>query len=589
MKNYFFINKFLIFTIPLIITIILMGLFFLSIAHQFSATQIRQNNEAFISQTQQSLESMMSQFDVINLSICYNPFIRENTKSLLTDPEMPMQKRMIATNVVGSVSDPIVNSKNYINSIYIYLENDHRDDALFFASQDGLCSLKDYWDKEWYAVYRAHPSAPDVWLDFRKHYSRYSFEKEPQRFLTVYKILFLAGQGVKSGVIVENLDVAYLENYFMAMLPSPNQLFLLADEHGRVLFHCSRNKNLKIADGQLIPKGFNDQCMVSQASSERYAIRYILLTPNSTFSPLASSYMGSMLLFFLPISLLVGIIVTFCLTRNDYRDLLAVVDIFNSAGKGKPLPPLPSRTHNINSYILHNIIKTFIEHDYLKMQLSERKYRLQAMEMRAMQSQLNPHFLFNTLKTIYWKTVQFTGGKNEASQMIDHLSELLHYSLGNPDEKVTLEEEISNTKHYVDIQRIRYENKFEIIWFYDEQILCCQVIRLVFQPLIENVIYHAAKSEERIFVKIKIILCGDELHVSVIDNGVGIPRDRLLAIKESLENGNDYSNFVGLQNTNRRLRLTYGEEYGLSVLSKEGRGTVIHFRLPVREKAAVAL
>ena len=576
MKKYFFIRRFLLFTIPLVLTIILVGFYSLYTSRAFSIEQAKQNDDAFIAQTCKSLETIMGETDTINLNISYDPFFLLKLKSLLTDAELSGPDRLEAINVTDSVLQPLVNSKPYISSVYLYIENNN---DLFFSSQGEVVSLNDYRDTAWYSAFRMSTTSDDVWMDYRQFYP-YNFEKIPSNMLTVYETLHLSGKSQKSGVIVLNLNAGYLENYVATNLPEKDQSFLMLDGNGKVLLNYS--KTLDIKDGDTVPKSVYDHCMVSEIKSSRYDLRYVLLTPNSTFAPLSSSHVGSMLIFLL-VSLLIGLVVTFYLTRQNFRNMLAIVNIFYSAEKGAPLPPLPDRTRDINSYLLQNIIKTFIEHNYLKVQLSERKYRLQTMEMLAMQSQLNPHFLFNTLKTIYWKTVQLTGGNNEASEMIDHLSALLHYSINSPDKKVTLEEEIRYTNHYIDIQRIRYENRFEIIWYYDERHLSVQVVRLIFQPLIENVIYHAARADERVFVKIKIIRYGDELYVSVIDNGAGIPKARLDVIRENLKQGKDYSSFVGLQNTFRRLQLTYGEGYGLSVLSKEGWATSIHFRLPVNE------
>ena len=104
---------------------------------------------------------------------------------------------------------------------------------------------------------------------------------------------------------------------------------------------------------------------------------------------------------------------------------------------GEALPPLPSRVRDEYGYIQQNILKTFLEQSYLKMQLSEKRYRLQSMELLALQSQINPHFLYNTLDTLNWISIRLNGHPNQISTLLESLSSILRYSLGHPNETAT--------------------------------------------------------------------------------------------------------------------------------------------------------
>ncbi|WP_229522471.1 histidine kinase [Paenibacillus monticola] len=109
------------------------------------------------------------------------------------------------------------------------------------------------------------------------------------------------------------------------------------------------------------------------------------------------------------------------------------------------------------------MITHFIEHRYIRTQLLEKKYRLQVMELLALQSQINPHFLYNTLHSIYWESVALTGKPNKVSEMVEDISDILSYSFSNPTETVTWAAEISNTLSYVNIQKTRYKDKFDFL------------------------------------------------------------------------------------------------------------------------------
>lgn len=207
---------------------------------------------------------------------------------------------------------------------------------------------------------------------------------------------------------------------------------------------------------------------------------------------------------------------------------------------------------------------------------------MQAMELIALQSQINPHFLYNTLHTIYWEVLKLSGKPNIANKMLSNLTDILEYSLSNPNEVISLEEEIKNTRSYIEIQMIRYKDKFEFFWEYDEEVIQYKVIKLMLQPLIENSIYHGIKQKQsKGSIKVKLRLAGSYLKVTVTDTGIGMSRAVLNEVREKLRTEVEYSEHIGLFNTNKRLILRYGPKYGIRVLSKHGLGTVVKFKIPV--------
>lgn len=202
------------------------------------------------------------------------------------------------------------------------------------------------------------------------------------------------------------------------------------------------------------------------------------------------------------------------------------------------------------------------------------------MEYMALHSQLNPHFLFNTLETINWKAIALTGSPNELNAMIENLAVILRYSLDEETRLVPISEEIKYTMHYIEIQKIRYHNEFTLQWELDDTIRHYQVKKLILQPLIENALQHGLTSERPFKMKIKLINLPKSIEIRVIDNGHGMSKSRLAEVRARLETNNDHLKHIGLLNTHRRLKVAYGQEYGLIVQSKEGWGTVIILTIP---------
>ena len=200
--------------------------------------------------------------------------------------------------------------------------------------------------------------------------------------------------------------------------------------------------------------------------------------------------------------------------------------------------------------------------------------------------QINPHFLYNTMETIYWKVMEAAKGYCPANQMIENLSDILHYSLSEGDDLVKLQDELETAEKYIQIQKMRFGDFFEVIYDKDERCMDAEVPKLFLQPLIENGIQHGllagCEMERPGKMKIKVRDQGKEVVISVIDNGVGVPESRLRELQRQLKEGKAGEGHIGLFNTNLRIRLHFGEQYGIKLYGRPGMGCVVKIRLPKR-------
>ena len=201
-------------------------------------------------------------------------------------------------------------------------------------------------------------------------------------------------------------------------------------------------------------------------------------------------------------------------------------------------------------------------------------------ELKALRSQINPHFLYNTLDSIIWMA---ESNKNrEVVLMTSSLAKLLRQSISNEDEIIPLRKEVDYTRSYLTIQKMRYQDKLEFSIDVDSGILEEGIINLILQPIVENAIYHGVKNKEgKGMVCVTGGLEGDDIVLKVKDNGMGMDQDTLEHIFDrSKEQESRKVNGVGVYNVNMRIRLYYGEKYGLSFESAVGEGTVATIRIP---------
>ena len=195
-----------------------------------------------------------------------------------------------------------------------------------------------------------------------------------------------------------------------------------------------------------------------------------------------------------------------------------------------------------------------------------------------LRSQINPHFLYNTLENM--RMSAYTKGYVELSEMCLLLSKVLRYGVSEQSRLVSVREELEHLKDYTDLLHYCLPG-LQVHVFVDEMILDYSIIKVILQPLVENSVNHASKNSRS---SIQIQIWGYEentdLLFTVSDNGDGIEASYLQEIIDALDNENDTSHGIGLKNIHRRIRLYYGEHYGLTIKSSPGRGTSVTVRLP---------
>ncbi|MBC8079066.1 MAG: histidine kinase [Gorillibacterium sp.] len=236
-------------------------------------------------------------------------------------------------------------------------------------------------------------------------------------------------------------------------------------------------------------------------------------------------------------------------------------------------------------------IKSLIEEVY-EYQISQNELMLKwkIAELRALQMQINPHFLYNTLDSIRFKAMFMSGGTNEVSEMICCLSEMLRYSVKQESQFVTVKEELSHIENYMIIQQMRFGDKLRIEWHIDESLLNQKVMKLLLQPLVENSITHGLEQKKGMgMIRICLIREDQGMKIHIIDDGVGIPEERIKEIEfrikefngQTTEFKHDTIASIGILNVHGRIRLQYGAPYGLTVYSNPTKGTEFVLFLPL--------
>lgn len=205
---------------------------------------------------------------------------------------------------------------------------------------------------------------------------------------------------------------------------------------------------------------------------------------------------------------------------------------------------------------------------------------LRKTELKALQAQINPHFLYNTLDAIGWMCEE--GRSKDAVEMVDALAKLFRISISKGHELIPIEKEVEHAKSYLMIQNFRYKNQFTYSFDIEEECLPYLCNKITLQPIIENAIYHGInRMVDEGEICIRIYGEGNDIVFSVSDNGVGMSREQCESILKS-EPGDQTG--IGIKNVNDRIKIYFGEEYGITIESEPDEGTCVSIRMPKVEE-----
>lgn len=416
---------------------------------------------------------------------------------------------------------------------------------------------------------------------------------------------FMEGYG-GACVLLANIDQIRLTHYLRDILPDDGSDVLLVDETGRPLMQTWRGAALALAQDEDALRAVLDEKESFPEwtyENERYLTAHCALES----APWRLVYLQSetqllrqlhqLRLVFLAVSLCAVLVLVLALThivRSTTQPLFRLArymsDMETRGGmQGFDYPyrnEVGDLARSFNSMLarIHSLID---EQESYIAQLQEEKERVRTeqqlkrrAELQALQAQINPHFLYNTLDSIRWKAER--AGAEDIVCMTTALATLFRIGLSRGRELIPLGQETLHVESYLQIQKLRYGDQLSYTMEVEPELHELYTVKLILQPLVENAIYHGVKESERpgvVAITGKRVEGGVELRVA--DNGPGIPPARLKALQADLARGLSVSREgYGIFNVNERIRLYFGAQYGMTLESDYGRGTTAVLRLP---------
>lgn len=288
------------------------------------------------------------------------------------------------------------------------------------------------------------------------------------------------------------------------------------------------------------------------------------------------------LIFALLFSAFMSAVIYFLLSRTVTRPVRRLVASMQKFEKQAETFEYKADMSNVAEF---QTLSTSFEHMVLMIQsLVEKVHNeeivLRKTELKALQAQINPHFLYNTLDSIQWMCEQ--DNSKDAVKMVGALAKLFRISISHGNEFIAISDELKHAESYLIIQSYRYKNQFTYSFDVDKSVLDCMCNKITIQPFIENAIYHGLdRMVDEGEIKIIVERRGKDIAIIVKDNGLGMTEEQCKAV---LQKGRSDSKGIGVKNVDDRLKIYFGEEYGITIDSELDVGTTVTIKIPKIEK-----
>ncbi len=524
-----------------------------------------------------------------NISLVLNTVVTQNTYLTgMTRTNMVMQKALkrealsytdaiYLRNVISSLSS-MTSAYDYVDSVLIYM--DGYDRAL---TSIGLTNLSEEDYKSWYNVYEMMSEEERICI--APILVNEGMTSERQQLAVCCRLVTM------KGCVVVRLNVEHLQDVFASLQTNDAQSMYLVDSEGRLLAaagNMDAADELRTVMARSIANGNTREFWVRMGehdcllSWQPYSDPdfYIVATVDRSMILEGLGERLAPLLMMTVVVLAAIIFLAYTNTKRSFDEINLMLQMFEDAEAGKTIERPKRKVNDEYDIIMNNILMMFLNNTYLNIQLKEKQYRQQNAELTALQLQINPHFLYNTLQTLDMEARKLNDD-GRISAVVGYVSDILKYSLTNPQQSVTLREELDYLKKYVEVQHYRFGDRFIIYYEIDDDVMDNEVFRMMLQPVVENSLLHALRGNERGYMKVRARHIGDAVDIRVIDNGEGMTREELLALRKKIIDRNSRS--IGLTNLDRRLKLRYPGMGGLRICSIKNFGTSVSFRIPYKK------
>jgi two-component system sensor histidine kinase YesM len=453
--------------------------------------------------------------------------------------------------------------------------------------------------KEEYKKLVNNKETNSIWGVIKKRDYFYGLQdhvNETSMVLPIYtKIRSLTINNSILGILEIDLPLEEITKTFSTVKIGTNGYIAVMDSKGTIIYNGGTEVLEKYIDHKQL--GQNSGVTDFQISKEKYNVVYdtvdgtdlkilAVVNENEILDQL-STYKASVWTI-LVLGVLFAFLVTYIVTRFLFKRIKVLLKMMKRVENGD-FDSRVTETRNDEIGELTNGFNHMTEKlEQILVELVEKETAQWEAELKALQAQINPHFLYNTLESLKMECEM--NRQYELSDALTSLGALFRYNINSDSRCVTLKQEIEHVRNYVSVMKIRYSDRIELKIDLPVAFMGIKVPKVLLQPLVENCFSHSFNSSANKFIiEISAVMNNKIISINITDNGAGIDGEKLKAINNSLQNNTlivgAKNNGVGLTNVNRRIRMEFGGTYGIRLESGMNQGTNVILTLPVSEDA----
>jgi two-component system sensor histidine kinase YesM len=527
------------------------------------------NMRLMTSQIGSNLENKLNNYTKLSASLYLDSTLQEYLVKSYGDNADYLDAYRYIDNVMNNA----LTNNPEVDAITIYSTNENMPlDDLFIKPLDDLIREKPWFDKvkRTYGnvIFTVTPAVP----------ANAPFQAEPPMF-TLVRYLNYNSLNFPYGILT--IDVKEEDLYSLMAKEDDNRDIFIVDEHGTIVSNKDKNLlNTPIEALLSMPKEGSDQFetvykgerVLVVSTTIRNGWKAVSIVPYSGFIRDARASSNRVLLI-ASICIVLCVVLIYLVARLSTKRIESLLkNIRRLEREDFDLPSVPMGHDEIGqmSFALSKMALRFknLINEVYKKELSKKE-----AEMSMLQAQINPHFLYNTLASI--SALAMKHNDPQIQDMVSHLAKFYRVSLNKGKTIITLSEELRLTRSYVAIQQIRYGEMLRVQYDIDETALVHHSVKLMLQPFVENAIHHAFWDEDLgITIVIRCYREADDIWLEVVDDGMGMAPDALDKVVSVQDAG------YGIRNVNERIKLAFGDDYGVAIFSRLGIGTQVRIRLP---------
>ena len=590
MKNKLFIG----FLLVIAVLVSLLGYFSMTFSEQSIRTQMLDSIQETMAQMGENIEGEIQKVLDVSAQVCLNQDLgiilqEEKPKTIEDYYRKDRTMRQILNDSYAtyfSVEDVFVCSYN--GSVYGSDKN-----------KLSLTAEYDFTRTDWFEDMKQSGAKVSILSQYDS--SSYISTGEPQKLFSIVKKIYNYKSGKEIGCLIIHMNSDILGNVLQSVNSNEYQQCLIIDNNKKIIYHPDSDyigtqyREARVSELLTVQNGY----MESLSEKGYLVFSTSPVTGWSVVCVVDNEYiMDSInrLRLFLILTAL------FCVILSVY------FASYISRTISDPVARLQRKMHQVGegdfdiraatgaSDEIGQLTMSFDKMVERTKQLIENVYQSEIYqkeaELNALQAQINPHFLYNTLQTIDMMAEEEEA--DEISDACQALSKIFRYSINRGQEFVHVQDELVHIENYMLIQKLRFGNKLDVRYDIQEDCRELYIVKLLIQPMVENAVVHGMENVlDKCLVTIRVYRDRDCLYAEVEDNGTGIGTEQLDELNEKLGQSGEQKmvhevdyvrshRSIGLENTNARIKLYFGQEYGITITSEEGTGTKVRIRLPVR-------